>query len=142
MSFSQDWLLVGYATIYTAAPVLSLVLDKDVDENLANLYPELYKELTSGRSLSYRTFFVWVFVSIYQGGMIQGLSQILTEVDGPKMVAISYTVLVLNELLMVAIEITTWHPMMILAIVGTFVFYAGSVPFLGGYFDLEFILTL
>ncbi|KAK8111893.1 uncharacterized protein PG998_008350 [Apiospora kogelbergensis] len=138
----KDWLLVGYATVYTAAPVLSLVLDKDVDENLANLYPELYKELTSGRSLSYRTFFVWVFVSIYQGGMIQGLSQILTEVDGPRMVAVSYTVLVLNELLMVAIEITTWHPTMIFAIVGTFLFYAGSVPFLGRYFDLDFVLTL
>ncbi|KAK6595408.1 phospholipid-translocating P-type ATPase [Botrytis cinerea] len=92
---------------------LSLVLDKDVDEDLANLYPELYKELTSGSSLSYRTFFVWVFVSIYQGGMIQGLSQILTEVDGPRMVAVSFTVLVLNELTMVAFEITTWHPVMI-----------------------------
>ncbi|PHH83416.1 hypothetical protein CDD82_1350 [Ophiocordyceps australis] len=137
----KDWLLVGYATVYTAAPVLSLVLDKDVDENLANLYPELYKELTSGRSLSYRTFFVWVFVSIYQGGMIQGLSQILTEVDGPRMVAVSYTVLVLNELIMVAIEITTWHPIMIISILGTFFVYVGSIPFLGGYFDLEFIIT-
>ncbi|KAL3303085.1 phospholipid-translocating p-type atpase [Colletotrichum asianum] len=138
----KDWLLVGYATLYTMFPVLSLVLDKDVDEDLANLYPELYKELTSGRSLSYRTFFVWVLVSIYQGCTIQGLSQILTSVDGPRMVAVSYTVLVLNELIMVAIEITTWHPLMILSIVGTFLIYVGSVPFLGGYFDLQFIITL
>ncbi|RYP68112.1 hypothetical protein DL771_006854 [Monosporascus sp. 5C6A] len=137
----KDWLLVGYATVYTAAPVLSLVLDKDVDENLANLYPELYKELTSGRSLSYHTFFVWVFVSIYQGSIIQGLSQILTEVDGPRMVAVSYTVLVLNELLMVAMEITTWHIVMVLSILGTFLFYIGSLPFLGDYFDLDFVLT-
>lgn len=138
----KDWLLVGYATVYTAAPVFSLTLDKDVDEELANLYPELYKELTEGRSLSYRTFFVWVFVSIYQGSMIQGLSQLLTEVDGPRMVAVSFTVLVLNELLMVAIEITTWHWVNIASIVGTFLMYVGSMPFLGGYFDLEFILTL
>ena len=138
---TQNWLMVGYATVYTAAPVLSLVLDKDVDENLANLYPELYKELTSGRSLSYRTFFVWVLVSIYQGGMIQGLSQILTEVDSKRMVSVSYTVLVLNELLMVASEITTWHPVMIFSIVGTFIFYIGSMPFLGDYFDLEFLIT-
>ncbi|KAK4148204.1 uncharacterized protein C8A04DRAFT_33689 [Dichotomopilus funicola] len=138
----KDWLMVGYATVYTAMPVLSLVLDKDVDENLANLYPELYKELTSGRSLSYRTFFVWVFVSIYQGCLIQGLSQLLTEVDGPRMVAVSYTVLVLNELLMVAIEITTWHWVMVVSILGTFVLYVGTVPFLGGYFDLEFVMTL
>ncbi|KAL2170107.1 hypothetical protein VTG60DRAFT_5202 [Thermothelomyces hinnuleus] len=123
-------------------PVLSLVLDKDVDENLANLYPELYKELTSGRSLSYRTFFVWVFVSVYQGCLIQGLSQLLTEVDGPRMVAVSYTALVLNELLMVAIEITTWHWVMVASIVGTFLLFVGSVPFLGGYFDLAFLSTL
>ena len=132
---------MGYATIYTAAPVLSLVLDKDVDENLANLYPELYKELTSGRSLSYRTFFVWVLVSVYQGSIIQGLAQVLTEVDGPRMVAVSYTVLVLNELLMVAMEITTWHLVMVLSIVGTFLAYVGSVPFLADYFDLDFVLT-
>ncbi|EEY14008.1 phospholipid-transporting ATPase [Verticillium alfalfae VaMs.102] len=138
----KDWLLVGYATVYTAFPVLSLVLDKDVDENLANLYPELYKELTSGRSLSYRTFLIWVLVSVYQGCVIQGLSQILTEVHGPRMVAVSYTVLVLNELLMVAMEITTWHPVMIVSIVGTFMMFAASIPFLGDYFELEFLLTL
>jgi phospholipid-translocating ATPase len=137
----KNWLMVGYATVYTMAPVFSLVLDKDVDENLANLYPELYKELTTGSSLSYRTFFVWVFVSIYQGGIIQGLSQILTEVDGPKMVAVSFTVLVFNELFMVAFEITTWHPVMVICLVGTALLYIGSVPFLGGYFDLGFMLS-
>ncbi|KKA28055.1 hypothetical protein TD95_001546 [Thielaviopsis punctulata] len=135
----KDWLMVGYSTVYTAFPVLSLVLDRDVDENLATLYPELYKELTSGRSLSYRTFFIWVFVSIYQGSIIQGFAQILTQVDGPKMLAVSYTVLVLNELLMVAIEIITWHWIMAVSIIGTFLMYVISVPFLGGYFDLAFV---
>lgn len=42
----QNWLMVGYATVYTMAPVFSLVLDQDVNEDLALLYPELYKELT------------------------------------------------------------------------------------------------
>jgi phospholipid-translocating ATPase len=121
--------------------VLSLVLDKDVDENLATLYPELYKELTSGRSLSYRTFFVWVLVSVYQGCVIQGFSQLLTEVDGKRMVAVSYTALVLNELLMVAVEVTTWHPVMVGSLVGTFVMFFGSIPFLGDYFDFEFLVT-
>ena len=37
---------MGYATVYTMAPVFSLVLDRDVSEDLAMLYPELYKELT------------------------------------------------------------------------------------------------
>lgn len=38
--------MVGYATIYTMAPVFSLTLDRDVSEDLALIYPELYKELT------------------------------------------------------------------------------------------------
>ena len=45
----QGWLMVGYSTIYTMAPVFSLVLDRDVNEELALLYPELYKELTKVR---------------------------------------------------------------------------------------------
>ena len=138
-----NWLMVGYATVYTNAPVFSLVLDRDVDEHLANLYPELYKELKSGRSLSYRSFFTWVLVSVYQGAVIQGLSQILLDtVSGPKLISVSFTALVLNELLMVAIAITTWHPVMIICIVGTALVFAASVPFLGDYFDLAYVITL
>lgn len=138
-----NWLMVGYATVYTNAPVFSLVLDRDVDEHLANLYPELYKELKSGRSLSYRSFFTWVLVSVYQGAVIQGLSQILLDtVTGPKLISVSFTALVLTELLMVAISITTWHPVMIICIVGTALVYAASVPFLGDYFNLGYIITV
>ncbi|KAL7275997.1 putative aminophospholipid-translocase [Rhizina undulata] len=139
----QGWLLVGYATLYTMAPVFSLVLDRDVDEQLANLYPELYKELTEGRSLSYRTFFVWVLVSIYQGGVIQGLSQILVGLEHfKKMVTVSFTVLILNELIMVALEITTWHAWMIFAEIGTALLFFASIPLLSDYFDLEYVISL
>lgn len=133
---------MGYATIYTMAPVFSLVLDRDVDEGLAKLYPELYKELTEGRSLSYRTFFVWVMVSIYQGSLIQGLSQILVAVKGARMVSVSFSVLVINELVMVAFAVTTWHPLMVFSILGTALVYVASVPFLAEYFDLPYMITL
>ncbi|CAG5956523.1 unnamed protein product [Menidia menidia] len=52
----QGFLMVGYATIYTMFPVFSLVLDQDVKPEMALLYPELYKDLTKGRSLSFKTF--------------------------------------------------------------------------------------
>jgi phospholipid-translocating ATPase len=42
----QGALLVGYSTVYTMAPVFSLVLDIDVNDETALLYPELYRELT------------------------------------------------------------------------------------------------
>jgi phospholipid-translocating ATPase len=147
----KDWLLVGYSTIYTMMPVFSLVLDRDVDESVANLYPELYAELKTGRSLSYKTFFIWVAVSIYQGSIIQGLSQLLIGVGKSpsppatpdatflKMVSVSFSVLIINELIMVAMEVTTWHWLMITSIVGTAAIYFGSVPFLDGYYDLAFV---
>lgn len=138
-----NWLMVGYATVYTNAPVFSLVFDRDVDEHLANLYPELYKELKTGRSLSYRSFFVWFFISVYQGAVIEGLSQILLDtVSGPRLISVSFTALVVNELLMVAIAITTWHPVMIFCLLGTALVYAASVPLLGDYFDLQYVITV
>lgn len=142
----RDWLMIGYATLYTFAPVFSLVLDKDVDEPLSTLYPELYAELTLGRSLSYRSFFIWLGISIYQGCIIQGLSQLLITssltTNFARMLAVSYTALIINELMMVAVEITTWHWIMALVIFLTAGVYAGSLPLLGDYMELSYLPTL
>lgn len=58
------------------------------------------------------------------------------------MVAVSYTVLVLNELCMVAAEVVTWHPVMIFSLLGTAAAFFGSFPFLGAYFDLGFVVSV
>ncbi|KAG1099244.1 hypothetical protein G6F42_017861 [Rhizopus arrhizus] len=137
----QGMLIVGYATVYTNAPVFSLVLDQDVSEEIAMMYPELYKDLTKGRSLSYRTFFTWLLISVYQGGAIMILSIILFEDEFIHIVAISFTALIFNELLMVALEINTWHRFMILAELITVLIYFGSMWLLPTYFDMTFILT-
>ncbi|KAF1805932.1 hypothetical protein V8B55DRAFT_1487212 [Mucor lusitanicus] len=137
----QGMLIVGYATVYTNAPVFSLVLDQDVSEEIAMMYPELYKDLTKGRSLSYRTFFTWLLISVYQGGAIMILSIILFEDEFIHIVAISFTALIFNELLMVALEINTWHRYMILAELVTVLIYFGSMWLLPTYFDMTFILT-
>ncbi|KAK0538639.1 putative aminophospholipid-translocase [Tilletia horrida] len=137
----QGWLMVGYATIYTMAPVFSLVLDRDVSEDLALLYPELYKELTMGRSLSAKTFTEWLMISIYQGGAIMILSLLLFENEFLNIVSISFTALVLNELIMVALEITTWHIYMFVSEIVTLFFYCISIAFLPEFFDLNFVLT-
>jgi len=137
----QGWLMVGYATAYTMLPVFSLVLDRDVNEDVALLYPELYKELTKGRSLSYKTFFTWLMISVYQGGAIMIASLVLFEGEFLHVVSISFTALVLNELIMVAAEVTTWHTLMILSEVVTLTVYVGSIYFLQEYFDLNFVLS-
>lgn len=145
LALYEGWLMVGYATVYTMAPVFSLVLDRDVDEDLATLYPELYKELTEGKSLSYKTFFVWVLVSLYQGTVIQGLAQLFVGADTAsfhKMVAVSFTALLLNELIMVALEIITWNKIMALSELITLFLYVASFPFLSDYFDLTYVTKL
>ncbi|PBK69390.1 phospholipid-translocating P-type ATPase [Armillaria solidipes] len=138
----QGWLMVGYATVYTMAPVFSLVLDRDVDEDVALLYPELYKELTKGRALSYKTFFQWLMISLYQGAAIMIMSLVLFESEFLHIVSISFTALILNELIMVALEITTWHLYMVVSEIVTLFFYIISIAFLPEYFDLSFVVTL
>ncbi|KZV75842.1 phospholipid-translocating P-type ATPase [Peniophora sp. CONT] len=137
----QGWLMVGYATVYTMAPVFSLVLDRDVSEDVALGYPELYKELTKGRALSYKTFFMWLFVSLYQGSAIMLASLALFETEFLNVVAISFSALIFNELIMVALEVTIWHRWMIISLVATACIYAGSMFLLPEYFDLAFVLS-
>lgn len=145
LALYQGWLMVGYATCYTMAPVFSLVLDTDVNENLAYLYPELYKELTRGKSLSYLSFLMWFAISTYQGIVIQLFSQFFTSIsskDFLKMVAISFSTLVMNELIMVGVCINTWNKVMLITLLVTLIIYWGSVPFLPEYFDLGYVLSV
>ncbi|XP_061520246.1 probable phospholipid-transporting ATPase IIB isoform X3 [Phycodurus eques] len=148
----QGFLMVGYATIYTMFPVFSLVLDQDVKPEMALLYPELYKDLTKGRSLSFKTFLVWVLVSVYQGGILMYGALLLFELEFVHVVAISFTALVLTELLMVALTVRTWHWLMVLAEFLSLTCYLASLAFLNEYFgigrvsfgaflDLAFITT-
>jgi phospholipid-translocating ATPase len=139
ISLYQGFLLVGYGTVYTMFPVFSLVLDKDVRSEIALLYPELYKELSKGRSLSFKTFFLWVFISIYQGGAIMYGSFLLFDDDFIHVVSITFTSLILTELLMVALTIRTWHPLMILAQLLSLACYVLSLIVLKSHFDPEFL---
>ncbi|KAK9877429.1 hypothetical protein WA026_018540 [Henosepilachna vigintioctopunctata] len=141
VSLYQGFLMVGYATLYTMFPVFSLVLDQDVSAEIALTYPELYKELAKGRSLSFKTFFMWVLISIYQGGVIMYGALLLFEDEFIHIVAISFTSLILTELIMVALNIRTWHILMILAEIFSLALYALSLVVLHDYFDAEFIKT-
>lgn len=145
LALYQGWLMVGYATFYTMAPVFSLTLDRDIDEHLTRLYPELYRELTLGKSLSNKTFFMWVFISLYQGIVIQYLSQKFISIDPDdflKMVALSFSLLVYNELFMVGLNINTWNKAMAGSIIATLFIYIASIPFLSEYFDLSYITSV
>jgi phospholipid-translocating ATPase len=138
----QGLIAVGYTTVYTMAPVFSLVLDKDVSDEVAMTYVELYRDLTKGRELTFKTFFKCMMVSVYQGGAIMMLAIILFEKDFIHIVSITFTALILNELLMIALEITTWHYVMGVAEIASFLIYVASVRLLKEYFDSRFTTSL
>lgn len=62
------------------------------------------------------------------------LSLLLFESEFLHIVAISFTALVINELIMVALEVTTWHSYMVLSELGTALVYFGSMAILPAYF--------
>jgi len=142
ISLYQGLLIIGYATVFTMAPVFSLVFDHDIEASIALLYPELYKDLTKGRELSLKTFFKWLLVSVYQGGVIMLSSFVFFEHDFIHIVAITFTALLVNELLMVALEINTWHYIMILCEIGSIFIYIISVRFLETEFDRPFMTSI
>jgi phospholipid-translocating ATPase len=137
----NGWLVVGYSLWYTMFPVFSLVLDEDIDEDKAFKYPELYQELQKGRALSYKSFFIWVFQSIYQGGVIMLLAIFLFEDSFLNIVSITFTTLILTELLNVAFEVHKWHLVMIISEVATIIIYVVSMIVLRSYFDISFITS-
>lgn len=123
----NGWLLVGYATIFTNLPAFALILDEVVSRQVAFDYPELYKELQKGRILSYKTFFYWLFTSLYQGGIIMLMSLFLFDDNLVNIVAITFTALILTELFNIAFEVHTWNRWIFLSEVLTFATYFGSM---------------
>lgn len=142
VSLYQGFLLVGYVTIFTNAPVFSLILDKDASENIVMMYPELYKELGKGRQMSPKMFFQWLTISTYQGGSIMLVALYLFEYQFINIVSISFTALILNELLMVVFEIKTWHKLMVYSEILSISLYILSMFILKNDFDISFILSI
>jgi phospholipid-translocating ATPase len=72
-----------------------------------------------------------------EGCAIMILTNVLVGIQQEaRLISVSFTALVLNELVMIALEINTWHKYMIYAEVATFASYFISIPFLGDYFGM------
>merc|ERR1719188_2701885 len=105
------------------------------------MYPELYKDLTKGRSLTYKTFFVWILISLYQGGIIMFGALLLFEDEFIHVVSISFTALIITELLMVALTIRNFHWLMGVSIAFSVLMYVATLFFFKDYFDEKFIIS-
>lgn len=134
--------MVGYTSYYTMLPVFSIVLDEDCRRSTVYLFPELYKDLQKGRVLSFKTFLIWTFKAVYQGGIIMILAIFLFENSFLRIQSISFTALILTEIVMVSVEVhRKLNPFIILTEIFSILIYVASMFILPNYFDLPFILT-
>ena len=134
-------LLVGYSTFYTMCPVFSLVLDERIALEDVMQFPVLYRKLQRGPYLSMTTFLGWMFVNVLQGSVIMILTMILFENNFVHIVSISFTVLILIELMNIGFTIRRWNWIIFACEAGSVTLYFLSILVLRGTFEPSFIFS-
>lgn len=137
----NGYLMLGYSTIYTTLPVFSIVFDEDVDLGSVIKFPVLYKILQKGRVLNVKTFVAWCVKSIYQGAVIMIGAVLLFEDNFVNIVSITFSALILIEILNVYLEIHKLHIVMLFSFISTLVVYFVSMVLLRSTFDVAYIFA-
>ena len=120
-------LILGYTTLFTFFPVFSLVFDEDIDMKRALNYPPLYKTLQKGRELSLKNFFIWVWRSLYQAAVIMFFSLNMFDNSYYNIVTITFTALILSELLNVTTTLHRIHGIAIVSIACSLAVYIFTI---------------
>ncbi|CAD27116.1 PHOSPHOLIPID-TRANSPORTING ATPASE IIA [Encephalitozoon cuniculi GB-M1] len=107
-------LLMLFITVYTFLPIFSIICSSDISRSVVVKFPELYKELTENKLLSYRHFSVWTLIAFYQGTIMM-ITFYLLKQEFFIISTLTFTSLVLNELLMVILTTTRMTPMVFIS---------------------------
>ena len=136
-------LCLGYSTIFTALPSITLLLDQDVKLDYVLKFPSLYKVLLKGRELNFKSFLWWVFKSIFQSSVIMfGCFIVFKSTIFLNIVTVTFTGLIYLEILNVYMEINKYHWFMLVALGATFLVYTLCIVLMRNIFDtsqLEFL---
>ena len=136
----NGFLIMGYSTVYTCFPSISVLLDQDTDKRNVMKFPALYKELLMGKELNLKNFLWWVFKSIYQAMVIMFGAMILFQENlFLIIVTVTFTSLIFLEILNVYTEINKFHIFMILSLIGTGFFYLLSLVLLKSILNVYYI---
>jgi phospholipid-translocating ATPase len=139
----NGYLMLGYTTAFTSMPVFALIMDTDITYRTIKEYPILYQSLQLGRALNVTRFLFWMWKSIYQGSVIILLALVMFPYDSfINIVAITFSALILTELLNVASQIETWNIWIAGSEIISFILYAICILLLKNYFNLQFIVTV
>ena len=139
-------LSLGYSTIFTALPSITILLDQDVKQDSVLKFPNLYKVLLKGRELNLKSFLWWVFKSIFQSSIIMfGCVIFFKRKIFLNIVTYSFTGLIYLEILNVYMEINKFHWFMLVALAATFTVYTLCIIFMRSVFDtsaMDFLTLL
>ena len=137
----NGFLTFGFSTIFTNLPIISILLDKDVDKKNVLNFPNLYKRLLQGREVNFKNFLWWLFKAIFQASVIMFGSLIMfPDKLFLKIVTVSFTALVYLEILNIYTEINKLHWFMIFSLLGTCAVYTLTLMFLTNYLDIYFVI--
>ncbi len=133
-------LIMGYSTIYTCFPSISVLLDQDTDKKNVMKFPGLYKNLLMGRELNLKIFLWWFFKSVYQAVVIMfGALFLFQENLFLIIVTITFTCLIFLEILNVYTEINKFHKFMVVSLIGTGFCYLISIYLLPNLLNTAYI---
>ena len=137
----NGFLTFGFSTIFTSLPIISILLDRDVDKKNVLKFPNLYKILLKGRELNFKNFLWWLFKAVSQASIIMfGSLFIFKDKLFLKIVTVSFTALVYLEILNVYMEINKLHWFMIFSLLSTCAIYTLTLQFLSEYLDIYFVI--
>ena len=136
-------LSLGYSTIFTALPSISLLLDQDVKQENVLKFPTLYKVLLKGRELNFKNFLWWLLKSIFQSAILMfGSIIVFKNRIFLNIVTVTFTGLIYLEILNVYMEINKFHWFMLVALGATFLIYTLCIVFMRNVFDTSAIDAL
>ena len=137
----NGFLTFGFSTIFTNLPIISILLDQDVDKKNVLNFPNLYKILLKGREINLKNFLWWLFKAIIQANIIMfGSLFMFPDNIFLKIVTCSFTALVYLEILNIYTEINKIHWFMIFSLLGTCAVYTLTLAFLNNYLDIYFVI--
>jgi phospholipid-translocating ATPase len=139
----NGFLILGYSTIYTIFPSMSLLLDVETKYETIKKHPDLYKILLKGRELNIKNFLGWFWKSIFQASIIIFASiSLFGENIFLKIVTITFTELIFAEILNVYVEIKTFNKYIYYSLVGTGITYLLSLLLLKDLLNVVYIFDL
>ena len=139
----NGFLILGYSTIYTIFPSMSLLLDIETKYETIKNHPDLYRILLKGRELNIKNFLGWFWKSIFQASIIIFASiSLFGENIFLKIVTITFTELIFAEILNVYVEIKTFNKYIYYSLIGTGISYLLSLLLLKDLLNVVYIFDL